>query len=244
MSPGRIAWLSSSDSPDAFPDVEDALAEPDGLLAAGGDLSTARILSAYRSGIFPWYDDGQPLLWWSPNPRCVLRPAELHVSRRLRQQIRTSTAVLRFNHKFSDVIRACAGERKSEQGTWITSDMIVAYEQLHADCWAHSIEIWHGDELSGGLYGLCIGNVFFGESMFSIRPNTSKMAMLGLTNHMLSDGLELIDCQVVSPHLLAIGACVIPRQEFTQILKRACNPPTANRNWPTEAISVANLSRK
>lgn len=243
MSPNRIAWLSPSDSPDTFPDVRQALTEPDGLLAAGGDLSQARLLAAYRQGIFPWYDEGQPILWWCPDPRCVLRPSDLHLSRRLRQQIRGSSAQLRFNCAFADVIRACAGERKSQQGTWITADMIAAFEQLHADGWAHSVEVWEGDVLTGGLYGICIGRVFFGESMFSGQANTSKIALLGLTNQMLSSGLELIDCQVISQHLTTLGASVIPRLEFTQILDSACEPPAAQRIWPDRPIPVPELLR-
>lgn len=241
MSPNRVTWLSPEDPPDAFPDVANSLTEPDGLLAAGGDLSSERLLAAYSSGIFPWYDDGQPILWWSPDPRCVLRPEDLHVSRRLQQQVRNSCAQLRFDHAFTDVIRACAGERNSQQGTWITEDMVAAYEQLHADGWAHSIEVWEENTLIGGLYGLCIGTVFFGESMFSARPNTSKMAMLGLTNHMKSSDLELIDCQVVSQHLVTMGAGVISRSEFTQILENACYPPIRHEYWPQHPMPIVEL---
>ena len=241
MSPHRIVWLSPSDAPEAFPNVADALTDPDGLLAAGGDLDTERILFAYRKGIFPWYDDGQPILWWSPDPRCILRPADLHLSRRLRQQIRNSGAELRFNQAFTDVIRACAGERRSQQGTWITGDMMSAFERLHGDGWAHSIEIWEDEHLVGGIYGLCIGRVFFGESMFSARPNTSKMALLGLTLHMQAEGLELLDCQVVSQHLLTLGATTIDRAEFTRILDRACNPASRHERWPHDSLRVADL---
>ena len=241
MSPNRIAWLSPSGPANTFPDVESALTEPDGLLAAGGDLNSSRLLVAYRKGIFPWYDDGQPILWWSPDPRCILRVNELHISRRLKQQLPKSTAELRFNHAFADVIHACAGERKSQQGTWITEDMITAYEQLHADGWAHSVEIWDGDTLAGGIYGLSIGRVFFGESMFSVKANASKVALLGLTEQMKAKGLEIIDCQVVSQHLMTLGATVIPRAEFTQILETACNPPNRTANWPEKSMPVAEL---
>lgn len=243
MSPNRIVWLSPSDPPEAFPDVADALTDPDGLLAAGGDLDPKRILVAYRKGIFPWYDNGQPILWWSPDPRCILRPADLHLSRRLRQQIRNSSAELRFNQAFSDVIRACAGERKSQQGTWITDDMMAAFEQLHGDGWAHSVEIWEDGQLVGGVYGLCIGRVFFGESMFSARPNTSKMALLGLTRQMHAEGLELLDCQVVSQHLVTLGASTIDRAEFTKILDRACSPPSRHESWPRGSMLIADLLR-
>ena len=243
MSPNRIVWLSPVEAADAFPDVADALTEPDGLLAAGGDLSSSRLLAAYRKGIFPWYDDGQPILWWSPDPRCVLRPAEMHISRRLRQQLHNARAELRFNHAFGKVIRACAGQRKSQQGTWITADMTAAFERLHAEGWAHSIEVWEDDELTGGVYGLCIGSVFFGESMFSARSNASKMALVGLTRHMLDAGLELIDCQVVSPHLQTLGATVMPRTEFAALLEKACNPPTPYTGWPPDPVFLATVLR-
>ncbi len=243
MSPNRIAWLSPTETPDSFPAVTDALREPDGLLAAGGDLSSERLLAAYRKGIFPWYDDGQPILWWSPDPRCVLRPEDIHVSRRLRQQIRNSSAELRYNRAFGDVIRACAGRRKSQQGTWITAEMTAAFERLHREGWAHSIEIWEGEELVGGVYGLCMGNVFFGESMFSARANASKMALVGLTSHMLHSGLEIIDCQIVSPHLISLGAVTISRAEFTAILARACDPPTRHDRWPDRPVPVTEILR-
>jgi leucyl/phenylalanyl-tRNA--protein transferase len=241
MSSNRVVWLTDSDTPDAFPDVEDALIEPDGLLAAGGDLSSARLLSAYTRGIFPWYEEGQPILWWSPDPRCVLWPAELHVSRRLKQQLRNSRAELRFNQKFGDVIHQCSSKRRYQQGTWITSDMVQAYQTLHAEGWAHSVEVWDEGVLAGGLYGLCIGKVFFGESMFSRKPNTSKMAMLGLARHMLSSGLEMIDCQVVSRHLVTMGARLIPRTEFSAFLEHACEPPNRHADWPREPVPVAEL---
>jgi leucyl/phenylalanyl-tRNA--protein transferase len=218
--------------------------EPDGLLAAGGDLSSERLLYAYQHGIFPWYEEGQPVLWWSPDPRCVFLPGDLHISRRLQRQMRNSDAELRFNNAFADVIRACAGARKSQQGTWITNDMTMAYEKLHAQGWAHSVEIWENDELTGGVYGLLIGKAFFGESMFSARANTSKMALLGLTRHLQEFGLALIDCQVVSEHLLTLGASIIPRSEFAALLNRACNPPERHEIWPESPVSVAELVRR
>ena len=240
----RIAWLSAEDPPNQFPDVETALREPDGLLAAGGDLSVDRLLAAYRRGIFPWYDDGQPILWWSPDPRCVLRPGDLQISRRLAQYARQSEFTVHFNSGFGDVIRACAGERRSQQGTWITDDMIAAYENLHAAGWAHSIEIRDGATLVGGLYGLCIGRVFFGESMFSDADNASKFAMLGLASHMLDQGLELIDCQVVSQHLITMGAETIPRVEFAAALELLCEPAAPLESWPRDANSVATTFAK
>jgi leucyl/phenylalanyl-tRNA--protein transferase len=244
MSPTQITWLTPTDPPDVFPDIESALVEPDGLLAAGGDLSSERLLYAYRHGIFPWYEEGQPILWWSPDPRCVFLPGDLHISRRVQRQMRNSPAELRFNTAFTDVIRACAGARKSQQGTWITADMITAYERLHAEGWAHSVEIWEADKLTGGVYGLLIGKAFFGESMFSASANTSKMALFGLTQHLQEFGLELIDCQVVSEHLLTLGARIIPRSEFAAILKRACNPRDRHEIWPESPVAVADLLRK
>lgn len=215
--------------------------EPDGLLAAGGDLTVERLLYAYRSGIFPWYDDGQPLLWWSPDPRCVLRPGELHVSRRLRRTLRQSSLEVRFNHDFGKVIKACAAPRASQQGTWITTDMIVAFAQLHQEGWAHSIEVWANGELAGGLYGLAIGRVFFGESMFSRQPNASKIALLALTRHLQDGQFELLDCQVISRHLLSLGATLVPRSEFVSTLERLCNPPERFENWPSDPITACEL---
>ena len=176
MTNSRVEWLGPQAAAHSFPDVETALREPDGLLAAGGDLGTERMLCAYASGIFPWYEEGQPILWWSPDPRCVLRPNEIHVSRRLQQYLRKSSFALSFNQAFPDVIRACAESRPSQDGTWITPDMILAFENLHSEGWAHSVEIWDKTDLVGGLYGMSIGRVFFGESMFSRKDNTSKFA--------------------------------------------------------------------
>jgi len=241
MSNSRVVWLSPGDPSDAFPPVEAALREPDGLLAAGGDLASERLLYAYRSGIFPWYDEGQPLLWWSPDPRCVLRPGEFHLSRRSRRYVRQSTAEIRFNTAFSEVICACAGPRRSEQGTWITPDMITAYEQLNHDGWAHSIEIWRDETLVGGLYGLAIGRAFFGESMFSIDANASKIALLALSTKMASAEFGIVDCQVLSAHLLSLGAALMPRHEFMAMLQPLVEPATRFENWPSAPISAREL---
>ena len=243
MSASRITWLSPSDPPDAFPDIDDALVEPDGLLAAGGDLSPSRLLAAYRRGIFPWYEEGQPILWWSPDPRCVLIPDEFHVSRSLRRAARGSKGELRFNTAFADVIAACAEPRPSQRGTWITRDMIRAYDRLHRDSWAHSVEVWDEGRLTGGVYGLAVGRVFFGESMFSRKTNASKFALLGLCRILATNGFELLDCQVVTRHLTTLGAAMISRAEFNDILERACTPPNAFENWPDDPISVAELGK-
>jgi len=237
----RVVWLGANDPPEAFPPIQDALTEPDGLLAAGGDLSEERLLYAYRHGIFPWYDEGQPILWWSPDPRCVLKLSDYHVARRLRRQICASTAELTFNRSFADVVRACAGPRRSQQDTWITDDMFAAYQALHASGWAHSIEIREDDRLIGGVYGLAIGRVFFGESMYSATPNASKLALLGLCQILKKHAFELIDCQVVSQHLLTLGATTISRSAFAAVLVEACNPATAFENWPNGPISMQEL---
>jgi leucyl/phenylalanyl-tRNA--protein transferase len=241
MSNSRIVWLSAEDPPDAFPPVHAALREPDGLIAAGGDLSSERLLCAYRRGIFPWYDEGQPLLWWSPDPRCVFRPGDFHVSRRLRRSLRQSRAEVRFDTAFGAVIRTCAAPRGAEHGTWITPDMIAAYERLHREGWAHSVEVWQDDSLIGGLYGLAIGSAFFGESMFSGADGASKIALLTLSQMMDTDKLGILDCQLVSSHLLSLGATIIPRDQFGTILDTLCNPVIRFENWPTAPISVPEL---
>jgi leucyl/phenylalanyl-tRNA--protein transferase len=237
----RIVWLSPDDRPDAFPAVELALDEPDGLLAAGGDLSTMRLLAAYRAGIFPWYEQGQPILWWSPDPRCVLSPDQYHVARRLRKVVRNSDFEIRFDSAFALVIRACAAPRRSQRGTWITPDVTAAFERLHAEGWAHSVEVWSGDALVGGLYGLGIGRVFFGESMFSAAPNASKIAMLALVRYMIDSAVELLDCQVVSPHLISLGATTIPRRAFIEVLEHACHPSVRTPDWPNSPITARAL---
>jgi leucyl/phenylalanyl-tRNA--protein transferase len=224
MSGPRVTWLSPGDPPDAFPPVERALREPDGLLAAGGDLSPARLIAAYRRGIFPWYEEGQPLLWWSPDPRCVFLPGAFHLSRRLQRDFRKSTAEVRINTAFAEVIRSCAAPRATQQGTWITPAMAAAYEALHASGWAHSIEIWEAGALTGGLYGIAIGRSFFGESMFSRRSNASKVTLLFLSGLLLDGTLGMLDCQVQSPHLMSLGATMIPRASFTAKLDTLCEP--------------------
>lgn len=241
MSDNRVVWLTADDPPQEFPPVANALREPAGLLAAGGDLSPERLLAAYRRGIFPWYDEGQPVLWWSPDPRCVFQKGDLHLARRLRRELRRSTAQVRFNTAFADVIRACAGPRRYEQGTWITSDMIDAYERLHRAGWAHSVEVWQDDKLIGGLYGLVIGRAVFGESMFSQRSNASKIALLAL-DRMLADGtFGLIDCQVQSRHLTDMGASIMPRTGFVETLDSLCDPPDPFENWPNAPITACEL---
>lgn len=201
-----------------FPDPSMAETDPDGLLAIGGDLTTERIIQAYRQGIFPWYGDDQPILWWSPNPRMVLFPEKLHVSRSLAKEMRRETFQVTFDQAFDRVIEACAQPRKNEEGTWLMPEMIAAYGNLHRQGIAHSVEAWHQGELVGGLYGNALGSVFFGESMFSIAPNASKAAFVCLVRSLARGGFQLVDCQVFTPHLESLGAGLIPRKEFLVLL--------------------------
>lgn len=242
MTNTRVIWLSATDPPDAFPPVEQALREPDGLLAAGGDLSTARLLAAYRRGIFPWYEAGQPLLWWSPDPRCVFLPGDFHVARSLARYLRHSNAEVHFNSDFDAVIRACAAPRRYENHTWITAEMYTAYTALHEAGWAHSIEIRDAGELVGGMYGIVIGRAFFGESMFSRQTNASKIALLAVARLMDDGVLGLLDCQLQSPHLTGLGASIIPRSNFTARLDVLCEPPERFRGWPGAPLRVPDLA--
>ncbi len=212
-----------------FPPAE--VAEPEGLLAVGGDLSAPRLLEAYRKGIFPWYDE-PPILWWSPDPRLVLFPDELHVSRSLRATIRKGVYEVRFDTSFRDVIRSCAQiKRKHEDGTWINDDIVQAYANLHELGFAHSAECWQGNELVGGLYGINLGRCFFGESMFARKSDASKVALVGLVGELKRRGVELIDCQVTTEHLLSLGAREIPRAEFLQRLEPLVASPTDRGFW-------------
>jgi leucyl/phenylalanyl-tRNA--protein transferase len=214
-------WLDADDKGYAFPPVEHALREPDGLLAVGGDLAPERILSAYRQGIFPWFSPGQPILWWSPDPRAVLLPEKLKVSRSLRKTINKGSFRVTFDTAFEQVIRACAATpRRGQPGTWITEEMQQAYIHLHRMGHAHSAESWSGDELVGGLYGLRLGRVFYGESMFSRRTDASKVAFVHLVRKLQEEGVVLIDCQVTTDHLLSLGAEEIPRRRFVELLRQ------------------------
>ena len=242
MKSPRITWISSADPPEAFPDVGSAFDTPDGLLAAGGDLSETRLLYAYRHGIFPWFDDGQPILWWSPDPRCIIRPDEFHLSRRLSRYLRQSGFEVSFNTAFDEVIAKCAEDREGQQGTWITTEMMDAYSQLQKNGWAHSIEVWSDGVLSGGLYGLAIGKAFFGESMFSRHSNASKAAMLALCQLLEQAGFAVLDCQVESPHLVSLGATLVPRAEFAAMLAEACEPQSQLLTLPAGRLSIADFN--
>lgn len=213
-----------------FPPAEQALEDPDGLLALGGDLSPDRLILAYRHGIFPWYSDDQPILWWSPNPRCVLFPDEIHVSRSLRRTLNQQRFHITADQSFANVIRLCAESR--QEGTWITEEMAVAYTRLHQEGVAHSIEAWNRQgRLVGGMYGLALGRCFFGESMFSLETNASKALMVHLAGQLRAWGYALIDCQVESGHLLRMGARCIPRAEFLSILEASVDRPPVQQDW-------------
>ena len=212
-----IVWLEDNNY--EFPPVERAFTEPDGLLAAGGSLSPETLLKAYRHGIFPWYSQGQPVLWWSPDPRCVLFPEKLKISRSFRKTLNKNLFVIKQDTAFRDVMMSCAKPRGDEAGTWITLDMLEAYSHMHELGYAHSIECWQHDSLVGGLYGISIGEMFFGESMFSRKPDASKVALEYLCNTIKP---KLIDVQVYSKHMEGLGAEMIPRTEFIEYLDRHC----------------------
>jgi leucyl/phenylalanyl-tRNA--protein transferase len=216
-----IPWLRAEDPPGAFPPVEAALADPDGLLCAGGDLSPGRLLEAYRRGIFPWYSAGQPILWWTPDPRAVLYPAEFRLSRSLAKTIRNRGYAVTTDRVFGRVVELCADHRLRPEGTWISPQMCAAYRALHELGHARSYETWAGDRLVGGLYGIALGRVFFGESMFSLERDASKVALAALVRDMIARGDRLIDCQVASAHLERLGARSIPRRQFVRELAEA-----------------------
>lgn len=227
----RIYWLNPFDSRVAFPPVDRALAEPEGLLAAGGDLSLERLELAYRSGIFPWYEAGQPILWWSPDPRAVLFPRRLRISRSLRKSLRNRPLRISFDEDFGAVVSRCAEPRRQTDGTWITSEMLEAYQALHRCGLAHSVEVWQEDELVGGLYGVALGRVFFGESMFSRVSDASKIALSYLARHLDAWGYPLIDCQLPNPHLMSLGAELMPRERFVQLVAEYCAEEVTRHPW-------------
>jgi leucyl/phenylalanyl-tRNA--protein transferase len=212
-----------------FPPPEQAV---EGLLAVGGDLTPERLLLAYRSGIFPWYDEGLPILWHSPDPRCVLPVDRVHIGRTLRRTIAKQTYEVRFDAAFDRVIRACkATPRAGQDGTWITDEMEQAYVRLNALGYAHSVESWHDGELAGGLYGVSLGRMFFGESMFALQPDASKVALVALAERIARWGFPVIDAQVATPHTLAMGAEEWPRARFLDLLRTALAHPTRRGSW-------------
>ena len=223
-----IPWLRGN-AP--FPPVSKALASPNGLLCAGGDLSPARIVDAYSRGIFPWFSDGDPILWWSPDPRMVLFPGELKVSRSLRKTLARGAFETRFDTAFRRVMQECAQPRDGQGGTWILPEMVEAYTALHEQGFAHSVESWRDGELVGGLYGVALGKVFFGESMFTRATDASKVALAALVERLRADGFGMIDCQQATGHLASLGARAIPREEFVKRLREGIGPEPAGVRW-------------
>ncbi|MDT8322116.1 MAG: leucyl/phenylalanyl-tRNA--protein transferase [Xanthomonadales bacterium] len=222
--------------PDApFPPTSQALASPNGLLAWGGDLHPRRLLGAYRAGIFPWYSAGQPILWWSPAPRCVFYPGRVYISKRSRRRYNSGQFELSADRDFAAVIEACAQPRDDGGGTWITADMIDAYERLHETGHAHSVEVWQDGRLVGGIYGLALGSVFFGESMFSRASDAGKLALIALCRHLRAEGFVLLDCQLSSEHLLGMGAERISRAQFERELEAHATTDRAAGSWSNTA---------
>jgi leucyl/phenylalanyl-tRNA--protein transferase len=226
-----IPWLRPEHPPEAFPPVEDALQEPNGLLCVGGDLSVERLLEAYRRGIFPWFSAGQPILWWSPDPRTVLYPGEFKVSRSLGKTLRNRGFRTTVDQAFEQVMERCADPALRPEGTWISPQMHAAYRRLHELDYAHSFETWEGNQLVGGLYGVALGRVFFGESMFSVARDASKVALHALVQASLAQNVRLIDCQVDSEHLRSLGARSVPRREFMRELAIATRESSPGASW-------------
>ena len=225
----RLILLDPDNPRQAFPPLTQALQEPNGLLAVGGCLSSERLLAAYRSGIFPWYNVDEPILWWSPDPRLVLFPEKLQVSRSLRKTLRKGDFTVTLDTAFAEVLNGCAEPRADGNGTWLNRDMKAAYSELHRLGYAHSVEVWFQDELVGGLYGVALGQVFFGESMFHSRTDASKVGFVTLVEQLTDWGFQLIDCQVHTDHLVSLGAEEISRQQFSKLLKQYGALPSAWR---------------
>ena len=232
-------WIHPGDTSLSFPDTSLALREPDGLLAVGGDLAPDRLLAAYRRGIFPWYSEEQPILWWSPDPRTVLFPERLSISRSLRKRLRQMRFQVTLDQAFDDVINACAEPRPGSSGTWITAEMNEAYSRLHRSGYAHSVECRHQGKLVGGLYGVALGRVFFGESMFSHETDASKVAFAHLVRQLAAWDFALIDCQVYSSHLASLGAEEISRSEFVKQLDLLCDTGARPGPWTLEPALCA-----
>jgi leucyl/phenylalanyl-tRNA--protein transferase len=226
-----LLWLSRHQRAEEFPPASEALSEPNGLLAAGGDLEPERLLAAYRRGIFPWYQEGQPILWWSPDPRAVLWPNGLKVSRSLRRSMRKRGFEFRVDTEFERVVAACAEPRRYGSGTWITTEMATAYARLHRLGWAHSFETWQQGRLVGGLYGVAIGHAFFGESMFTRVTDASKVALVHAVSFLRERGTQVIDCQVASAHTQSLGAVDIPRAQFLSLIGELCPERSSGQTW-------------
>ena len=212
-----------------FPPAE--YSNPDGILAVGGDLSPERLIAAYTHGIFPWYSSETPIIWWSPDPRFVVFPSDVKVSKSMRQVLKREIFEIKFDTSFREVITACSGKRKHEKGTWITAEMIEAYVVLHKLGYAHSIEAWHEEKLAGGLYGVSLGGMFFGESMFSRESNASKAAFIVLAHNLVNLGFDLIDSQVHTDHMESLGAFEMDRDIFLEIVKKSVKRDSIKGNW-------------
>ena len=223
--------INPTDTNHEFPDVSLALEEPNGLLAVGGDLSPERLLAAYRNGIFPWFNPGEPILWWSPNPRAVLFPDKLKISRSLRKTLNKKLFTITTDLAFDEVVAACQAPRIKQKGTWITPEMRIAYSNMHQLGHAHSVECWQNNNLVGGLYGMAIGQVFFGESMFSKEKDASKVALVALTDKLKEWSYQLIDCQVQSEHLSQLGAEDMPRKQFCRLLNKLVEQAPSDAAW-------------
>jgi leucyl/phenylalanyl-tRNA---protein transferase len=233
-----IPWLGTRDP---FPPVEHALVEPNGLLAAGGDLSPERLLDAYARGIFPWFNEDDPVLWWSPDPRMVLFPSELHISRTLRRTIRSGQFAVTLDRAFEAVVDGCAAPRRDQDGTWITNEMMRAYTGLAQLGYAHSVEAWEQGTLAGGLYGVAIGRVFYGESMFSRRSNASKVALAYLARQLDRWKFVVVDCQMATGHLASLGAREIPRTDFLRSVRAGIAGPAIPAPWEIDADLMTGL---
>lgn len=221
-----------------FPDVNQALDEPDGLLAMGGDLSPERIINAYKNGIFPWFSDGEPILWWSPGKRAVLKPNLCHISKSMKKVLKKNNFTVTINNAFTDVIMHCAKPRATQTETWITEAMVDAYIKLHKQGFAHSVEVWQAGKLVGGLYGICIGTLFCGESMFSNVSNSSKVAFIALSQHLCRFQGTLIDCQMQTDHLNSLGVKELPRRQFIRYLQQCREQKTDKTCWAHQEILV------
>lgn len=227
----RIPWIAPDDHDSPFPDVETALREPNGLVAIGGPLSPERLERAYRCGIFPWFSEDQPVLWWSPDPRLIIYPPGLRISRSLRKRLRHKDYRTSMDQRFQAVIDACATPRCGQQGTWITREIMAAYLELHRRGIAHSVEVWHDDVLVGGLYGISLGAAFFGESMFSRATDASKIALVWLAAQLDAWSFDFIDCQLPTPHLNTLGGIEVSRRRFIRELDAALTYPTRLGPW-------------
>ncbi len=235
----RLPQLSTQSL--AFPPLDHALSDPNGLLAIGGDLSPQRLISAYQQGIFPWFSDNDPLLWWSPDPRAVIHIAQLKINRTLAKFLKKTTYHVTLNHDFSSVINYCSNAPFRSEATWILPEMLQAYQNLHQLGIAHSIEVWHQQELVGGLYGIAINGFFSGESMFYKKSNASKVALIFLSKHLKTAGIEFIDCQLLNPFLATMGCIEIPRENFVKLKDEALNISLASNFWHPQELSFKTM---